>query len=174
MKDVIAFVLGNFTLTFFVLGLIASAIALWRARRRAPLRSSSRRCSRISCCSRSGFRTSTISSFTSSSARWRRGFIGWADSPFQLEVGFASLGFAVVGLLAFKGSRDMRHRGHRRADLLSLGRGRRSHLSDDHGGQFRPGQRRHHVLQRSSWFRSSGLLFLWLQRRAGDRSDEAA
>src|SRR5438128_12330850 len=32
MKDVIAFILGNFTLTFFVLGLLASAIALWRAR----------------------------------------------------------------------------------------------------------------------------------------------
>ena len=29
-------------------------------------------------------------------------FIGWADSPFQLEVGFASLGFAAVGLLAFR------------------------------------------------------------------------
>jgi len=29
MRDVIEFVLGNFTLTFFVLGLIASAIALW-------------------------------------------------------------------------------------------------------------------------------------------------
>lgn len=25
------------------------------------------------------------------------GFIGWQDSPFQAEVGFASLGFAVVG-----------------------------------------------------------------------------
>ena len=35
-------------------------------------------------------------------------FIGWEDSPFQLEVGFASLGFAAVGLLAFKGSFDMR------------------------------------------------------------------
>ncbi len=35
-------------------------------------------------------------------------FIGWPDSPFQREVGFASLGFAVVGLLAFRGSSDMR------------------------------------------------------------------
>jgi hypothetical protein len=35
-------------------------------------------------------------------------FIGWADSPFQREVGFASLGFAVVGFLAFRGSFDMR------------------------------------------------------------------
>ena len=35
-------------------------------------------------------------------------FIGWEDSPFQLEVGFASLGFAMVALLAFKGSFDLR------------------------------------------------------------------
>ena len=35
-------------------------------------------------------------------------FIGWADSPFQAEVGFASLGFAVVGFLAFKGSFGLR------------------------------------------------------------------
>ncbi|AIE73970.1 MULTISPECIES: DUF6790 family protein [unclassified Synechocystis] len=35
-------------------------------------------------------------------------FIGWADSPFQAEVGFASLGFAMVGILAFRGSFDLR------------------------------------------------------------------
>jgi hypothetical protein len=29
-------------------------------------------------------------------------FIGWADSPFQLEVAFASLGFSAVGFFAFK------------------------------------------------------------------------
>ncbi|ASQ46159.1 DUF6790 family protein [Legionella clemsonensis] len=28
-------------------------------------------------------------------------FIGWAQSPFQLEVGFASLGFSVVGIISF-------------------------------------------------------------------------
>lgn len=28
-------------------------------------------------------------------------FIGWPQSPFQLEVGFASLGFAVVGIISF-------------------------------------------------------------------------
>ena len=31
-------------------------------------------------------------------------FIGWQTSPFQKEVGFASLGFSVVGFLAFRGS----------------------------------------------------------------------
>ena len=36
------------------------------------------------------------------------GFIGWADSPFQKEVGFASVGFSLLGFLAFRGSFDMR------------------------------------------------------------------
>ena len=35
-------------------------------------------------------------------------FIGWAHSPLQAEVGFASLGFAVVGFLAFRGDFSMR------------------------------------------------------------------
>ena len=29
-------------------------------------------------------------------------FIGWANSPFQLEVGFASLGVGIAGVLAFR------------------------------------------------------------------------
>ncbi|MDD3457959.1 MAG: hypothetical protein PHO74_00530 [Weeksellaceae bacterium] len=29
-------------------------------------------------------------------------FIGWDDSPFQLEVGYASLGFGLMGLLSIK------------------------------------------------------------------------
>jgi hypothetical protein len=35
-------------------------------------------------------------------------FIGWPNSPFQYEVGFASLGFGIVGLLAFRGSFGLR------------------------------------------------------------------
>lgn len=35
-------------------------------------------------------------------------FIGWADSPFQFEVGTASLGFAVVGFIAAFRSFDLR------------------------------------------------------------------
>lgn len=31
-------------------------------------------------------------------------FIGWADSPFQTEVGFASLGVGIAGVIAFKAS----------------------------------------------------------------------
>jgi Family of unknown function (DUF6790) len=35
-------------------------------------------------------------------------FIGWADSPFQLEVAYASLGFAAVGFFAFKSTLAVR------------------------------------------------------------------
>ena len=35
-------------------------------------------------------------------------YIGWQPSPFETEVGFASLGFAAVAFLAFKGSYGLR------------------------------------------------------------------
>ena len=108
MQDVIAFILGNFTLTFFVAGLLASAIALWWAR---PPRSTALIVEAL-------FSYFLLFSIGFSNlynfvlhvffGRLAASFIGWEDSPFQLEVGFASLGFAVVGLLAFGGSFDLR------------------------------------------------------------------
>ena len=35
-------------------------------------------------------------------------FIGWENSPFQAEVGFASLGVGIAGVIAFKGSLPFR------------------------------------------------------------------
>ncbi len=35
-------------------------------------------------------------------------FIGWADSPFQLEVAYASLGFSAVGFFAFRNTLAVR------------------------------------------------------------------
>jgi hypothetical protein len=35
-------------------------------------------------------------------------FIGWEDSPFQAEVGFASLGVGIAGIIAFKASLPFR------------------------------------------------------------------
>ena len=108
MRDAIVFVLGNFTLTFFVLGLLASGIALWRTHR-------SRSSAIVIEALFSYFLLFSIGLANLYNfvlhvffGQMTAGFIGWADSPFQLEVGFASLGFAVLGLLAFKGSFDMR------------------------------------------------------------------
>jgi hypothetical protein len=35
-------------------------------------------------------------------------FIGWENGPFQAEVGFASLGVGIAGILAFKASLPFR------------------------------------------------------------------
>jgi hypothetical protein len=108
MEAVIRFVLSNFTLTFLVIGLIASGIALLRAPKpvTAPVVVEALFAYfllfSISFAFFYNFVCHTF--FGPMTAR----FIGWADSPFQAEVGFASLGFAVVGFLAFRGSFDLR------------------------------------------------------------------
>lgn len=100
MRGVIEFVLGNFTLTFFVGGLIASAIALWHAHRpRSPAVTVEALFSYFLLFS------IAIANFYNFVLHV---FFGKMAAAFIGEVGFASLGFAAVGLLAFKGSFDMR------------------------------------------------------------------
>jgi hypothetical protein len=108
MGTIIAFLLSNFTLTLFVAGLLASAIALARhrgPRTRAVVVEALFSFFLLFSVGLSYLYNAVMHTvFSEMTAR----FIGWADSPFQLEVGFASLGFALVGLLAFKGSFGLR------------------------------------------------------------------
>jgi uncharacterized protein DUF6790 len=108
MKDVIVFVLGNFTLTFFVLGLAASALALWRAREPRGFAAVVEALFAYFLLFSIGL--ANIYNFVLHVffGKMTAAFIGWDDSPFQQEVGFASLGMGLVGLLAFRGSFDMR------------------------------------------------------------------
>jgi hypothetical protein len=48
-------------------------------------------------------------------------FIGWADSPFQAEVGFASLGIGIVGLMAFRAGLPFRVATYIPPAVFSLG-----------------------------------------------------
>ena len=108
MANLIAFVLGNFTLTFFVIGLIASGIALMRAPKplTAPVVIEALFAYfLLFSIGASFFYNFVLHVFFGELAA---SFIGWQDSPFQAEVGFASLGFAVVGALAFRRSFDLR------------------------------------------------------------------
>ena len=162
MAGVIAFVLGNFTLTFFVLGLIASAIALaFKPQRTFPV---------VVEALFSYFLLFSIAVsyfynfvfhvfFGEMAAR----FIGWADSPFQLEVGFASLGFAVLGLLAFKGSRDMRIAAIVGPTCFLWGAAGGHIYQMITQGNFAPGNAGI-MLYSDILLPIIGLLFLWLQR----------
>jgi hypothetical protein len=102
ISEIIRYLLSNFTLTFFMIGLISAIVQIYRHRQKAT-------------------KAFVIESFMSYFCLWALGvtyiynavmhivfhqmaasFIGWADSPFQLEVGFASLGMGIAGVLAFR------------------------------------------------------------------------
>lgn len=108
MADFIRFVLSNFTLSFFVLGLVAAWIELMRQRSPRPPGAAVEALLAwflffsIGAAFLYNFVMHVF--FGEMAAR----FIGWADSPFQAEVGYASLGFAAVGFLAFRGGRELR------------------------------------------------------------------
>jgi hypothetical protein len=108
MADLISFVLGNFTLTFLVLGVIAAAISLWRRPR--PLSPSLVvedlfAYFLLFSVGISFFYNFVLHVFFGDMTAE---LIGWKQSPFQAEVGFASLGFSVFGFLAFRGSLGVR------------------------------------------------------------------
>lgn len=108
MKDFIAFVLGNFTLTFFVLGLIASAISLWTKRGSLDASVVVEELFAYFLLFSIGISYFYNFVFHVFFGDMAAGFIGWKQSPFQAEVGFASLGFSVVGFMAFRGSLGVR------------------------------------------------------------------
>ncbi len=102
MATLIRAVLGNFTITFLVLGLLASGVAIARhpaPRPRAFVADALLRWFLFFSIGASMLYNFVLHTFLGEMAAR---FIGWADSPFQLEVGLASLGFALVGFYAFR------------------------------------------------------------------------
>jgi hypothetical protein len=108
MGEAIRFVLANFTLTFLAIGLIASLVSLLRAPKplTLPIVIEALFFYFLMFSIGFGFLYNFIlhAFFGEMAAR----FIGWSDSPFQAEVGFASLGFSAVGVLACWRSFDLR------------------------------------------------------------------
>ena len=109
MENLIQAVLSNFTLTFFVLGLLCSGASI--ALQNISLRNRDQVYEVV-------FKWYLFFSIGAAFAYGFIGhvffgaltaqFIGWAPSPFQLEVGFASLGFSILGFMAFTGNWNMR------------------------------------------------------------------
>jgi hypothetical protein len=108
VADLIRFLLSNFTLTLLIVGFVASAIAILRSPRPWPTGAVAEAFLAYFLLFSVGvsfFYNFVMHVFFGEMAAR---FIGWADSPFQTEVGYASLGFSILGFLAFRGSRDMR------------------------------------------------------------------
>lgn len=106
--DVIAFFLGNFTLTFLIIGLLFSVVGIARAPKPLGEGVVVEELFRWFLFWSIGAAFLYNAIFHVFFGEMAARFIGWADSPFQAEVGFASLGFALVGFLAFRGGREVR------------------------------------------------------------------
>jgi hypothetical protein len=108
IAETIKFLIVNFTVTLFVLGLVAAAVRIarqGRARSHATVTGAVLDYFLLFSVGVSYTWNAVVHSvFGDFSAA----VIGWAQSPFQLEVAFASLGFALVGFLAFSRRSNLR------------------------------------------------------------------
>ena len=100
MKEVISFLLKNFSLTFLCLGLVVSAVSLLRRPRPVSKATVANKLLSdyilyaVGVMYLYNFVVHTVFAETSAA------FIGWPNSPFQYEVGYASLGFGVAAIVA--------------------------------------------------------------------------
>lgn len=121
ITSAITFVLANFPLTFLVIGLVASLIAI--ARSPAPVSSATIVDKLIAWHVFFAIGVTHLYNFVCHVffGEMAAAFIGWADSPFQLEVGMASLGFSAVAFVAAFRSFDLRLAAILGPALFSLG-----------------------------------------------------
>lgn len=164
MADLIRFALENFTLTLLVLGFVASAVSLlqvshpWRTHMVVEAILSYFILFSIALSYLYNFVMHVF--FGGMAAQ----FIGWADSPFQREVGFASLGFAVVGFLAFQGSFDMRIAAIAGPACFLLGAAGGHIIEIVRTGDFAPGNAGV-ILYTDLFLPLIGCALLWLKHR---------
>jgi len=102
--EFIGFVLSNFTLTFLVIGIVSSIISILCKLKRISGKVIIEALFAYFLLFSIGF--SFLYNFVCHTlfAEEVAAFIGWANSPFQYEVGYASLGIGIAGLIAFKGN----------------------------------------------------------------------
>ena len=101
MAAFITFVMSNFTLTFLVIGFVVAAVGI--ARSPKPLAEGKAAEELLRWFLFFSVGVSFLYNFVMHVffGEVAASFIGWEQSPFQAEVGFASLGFAAVGFYAF-------------------------------------------------------------------------
>ena len=165
MENAIRFLASNYTLTFLVLGFVAAAVSLARAPQPpggAGIVEAFFSYFLLFSIGIGFFYNFVVHTFFGEiSAR----FIGWQPSPFQAEVGFASLGFAAVGFLAFRGSFELRLAAILAPALFLLGAAA-GHVYDMvHAGNFAPGNAGI-IFYTDIIIPIMGFAFLWLQRRS--------
>ncbi|HBM15813.1 MAG TPA: hypothetical protein DD381_05660 [Lentisphaeria bacterium] len=102
MAELIAFAMSNFTLTFVIVGLIISIVLILYKIKNISHKVVIEYLFSYFLLFSIGFSFIYNFIFHTFFAEMAAAFIGWANSPFQYEVGYASLGIGIAGLIAFK------------------------------------------------------------------------
>jgi hypothetical protein len=107
-SEALVFLVGNYFVTFFVVGLIVAGLSLLKKPK--PLRIGERSEAFFSYYLLFAIGINNLMNFVFHVffGDIAANFIGWQNSPFQAEVGFASLGVGVAGVIAFKASLPFR------------------------------------------------------------------
>lgn len=166
METIIRFALSNFMLTFAILGLIAAAIALTRAPK--PLTAPVVVEALLAYFMLFSVGFDFLYNFVMHTffGEIAAAFIGWADSPFQVEVGCASLGIALIGLLGFRRGFDMRLAAVLSMACFQWGAAALHIREIVNEGNFAPGNAGI-VLYADILLPLAGFILLWLQHRYG-------
>jgi hypothetical protein len=102
MRELITFLLKNFSLTFLCLSLLVSAVSLLRRPRPVSRAAIADKLLADYVLYAIGFMSLYNCLVHTVFAQTSAAFIGWANSPFQYEVGYASLGFGVAAIVAHR------------------------------------------------------------------------
>lgn len=111
MEEIIKFIISNYFLTFFIVGLFCALFSLIAIKRKSKSLKKEivyEKLFSYYLLFAVGFNNIVNFIFHVFYGDMAAEFIGWAQSPFQAEVGFASLGVGIVGILAFKASLPFR------------------------------------------------------------------
>jgi len=107
MNNMIAFALKNFTLTLLIIGFLASLISLINKKSMTKPVIAQALFSYFLLFS---IGVSYLYNFVMHCifGNYTAAFIGWAQSPFQFEVGMVSLGISITGFIAFQANHSFR------------------------------------------------------------------
>lgn len=166
IKTTATLVLSNFPLSFLVLGVLVALAAIARAPQ--PLRRAVVVEKLLAWHVFFAIGASYLYNFVCHVffGRITAAYIGWADSPFQFEVGTASLGFAVVGFLAAFRSFDLRLAAVLGSAIFLLGAAAGHVYQMVTAHNFAPGNAGT-IFYTDIAVPLVGLLLLWLQHRWG-------
>jgi hypothetical protein len=121
VKDIITLVVANYFLTFLIIGLIAGFLSIACKPKPRSMNVVAEALLSYYMLFPIGINNLVNFVFHVFFGEMSAGFIGWAQSPFQAEVGFASLGIGIVGVMAFRAGLPFRVAAYIPPAVFSLG-----------------------------------------------------